>query len=132
MGMQASLCNAVVRLKLELYKLPASQPSAVLIDGYNGLFHRTDMFEATSLAGPLRRLDAQELTLGANLRVLTDASPGHTVCVGAVSLSGSVPDLPVGLERGSPCTKHIVQPLSMNEVGKMLLYYRCATNSCSN
>jgi hypothetical protein len=129
--LQASLCNAVVRLKLELYRLPAAVPSAVLLDGYNALFHRTDMFESIAFGGPLRRLDAQELTLGTNLRALSDADIGHAAVVAAVSFSGSVPDLPVGLSEDVPCTRFTLPLLSMDELGRMLLYYRCARGRCA-
>ena len=125
-NMQASLCAAVVRLKLELYRLPSSQPSAVLLDNYNALFWLTQVYEASSLAAPLRRADAQELTLGANLRVLSDADVGSTTVAAAVSLSGDLPDLPLGLHGdAAPYAKFVLPPLGVEELGSLLLYYRC-------
>jgi hypothetical protein len=128
--MQAALCNAVVRLKLELYRLPKATPSAIVLDGYNALFWRTDMFEASSLKDPLRRIDAQELTLGANMRVLSDVSIGSTVVVGAICLSGDVPDLPLALSSEAPYTKYTLPLLSISELGSMLVYYRCDHAVC--
>lgn len=124
---QASLCNAVVRLKLELYRLPASQPSALLLDGYNALFWRTDMFESESWQGSVRRLDAQELTLGANLRALADADVGHTAVLASVRLSGDLPDIPQELMRkhDQPFWRQTLPLLDLHELGSMLLYYRC-------
>ena len=134
-AVQASFANAVVRMKLELYKLPSSQPSAVILDSYNAMFHTTAFFEAEltkpgSTEGPLRKIDAQELTLCANLRVLSDPDVGSTVVMAATSGSGSTPDLPLALTPDTaPYTKLKVPMLSETELGRMLLYYRCARNA---
>jgi hypothetical protein len=123
MQMQGSFCNAVVRLKLELYQVPRC---AVLLDNYNALYWRTEYYDADSLSSPLRRIDAQELTLGANLRVLSDRNVGRAFVVAAVTLSGTVPDVPADLdEENAPYTSFTVPPLSTEELGMMLLYYRC-------
>jgi hypothetical protein len=108
---QASFCNAVVRLKLELYRLPAATRSAILLDGYNSLFFKSEFWETHvkpgTLDGPLRSVDAQELTLCANLRVLSD------------------PDLPLQLDKeAAPFTKFFVPLMDVTEVGTALLYYR--------
>jgi hypothetical protein len=127
--MQAQLCNAVVRLKLELYRLPAGVHSAVVLDGYNALFWRSEMFapERLRTPRPARRLAAQELTLGANLRALDDAATGGTAVLAAACASGSVPLLPkASRPEGSHCA--ITLPLlSLPELATMLQWYRCAT-----
>lgn len=128
---QASLCNAVVRLKLELYRLPKSVRSAVILDGYNSLFHKSEFWETElqrlgSLDGPLRPVDAQELTLCANLRVLSDPAVGHTLVMAAPNMSCNVPDLPVQLDaEAAPYTRFTVPLFDVTEVGTALLYYRC-------
>lgn len=124
---QAALCNAVVRLKLELYRLrPEEQRSAVIIDGYNSLAWRCGFYTVTHIDAPLRRIDAQELTLGANLRVLEDTDTGGTAVVAAVSLSGDVPDTAVlpPREAAVPFARLALQPLDTVEVGSMLQFYR--------
>lgn len=123
----------MVRLKLELYKLPASIPSAVLVDNYNSLFWTTDMFAPEHIKSPrpARRLDACELTLGANLRVLSDASIGSTAVLAAPCVTGSVPRLPVApvatdgeqLEDYSVITLPL---MDVQELTTMLQWYRCA------
>jgi hypothetical protein len=117
----------VIRLKLEMYQLPRC---AVLLDGYNALFWQTEYFEATSLTDSLRRIDAQELTLGANLRVLSDHNVGKAVVAAAVTLSTNVPDVPADLDgENAPYTCLTVPPLSVEELGTMILYYRCVTKN---
>lgn len=134
-AVQASFANALVRMKLELYKLPASQPSAVILDGYNALFHTSAFYEAEfvrsgSTEGPLRKVDAQELTLGANLRVLSDEEIGNTVVMAATCSSGSTPELPLALAPdAAPYEQARVPMMSETELGRMLLYYRCASHS---
>lgn len=121
----ATLCNAVVRLKLELYKLPASQRSAVVVDNYNALFWKTAFREATALEQPTRPIDAQELTLGANLRALTDTNIGGTAVLVGTSTSGSVPSLPVGLKGAAVDYIKMTLPLmDVRELHHMLQYYR--------
>lgn len=126
--MQAALCNAVVRLKLELYRLPRSTPSAVILDNYNSLFWQTDMFAPERLKSktPPRRLDAQELTLGANLRVLSDGDTGSTAVLAASSLTGAVPSLPVLHGASRPVTEVTLPLLAAQEVAGVLQWYRCA------
>ena len=126
--MQDTLCNAVVRLKLEMYRLPVSSPSAIVLDSYNALFWRSDMFHASSWDAPLRRIDAQELTLGANLRVLGDADIGHTAVLGALTMTGDLPDMPIDVMKPKDTQiQALTLPLlDLNELGSMLLYYRCA------
>eukprot|EP00892_Ulva_mutabilis_P000041 jgi/Ulvmu1/10037/UM059_0087.1 len=122
----AQLCNAVVRLKLELYALPRSTPSAVILDNYNSLFWSTDMFAPERIRSkkPARRLDAQELTLGANLRALADGSTGSTAVIVASSVSGSVPRLPVQQDCQEPVTEVTVPLLAAQEVAAVLQWYR--------
>jgi hypothetical protein len=130
---QAQYCNAVVRLKLELYNLPASTPSAVLIDNYNSLFWTTDLFAPEHLQSKRqpRRLDAQELTLGANLRALADARIGSTAVLVAGCASGSTPRLPVAPidPDGEQLVDYsdVTLPLmDLHELTTMLQWYRCA------
>lgn len=122
-----------MRLKLELYKLPASTPSAVLIDNYNSLFWTTDMYAPEQLKSsrPARRLDAQQLTLGANLRALSDTNIGSTAVLVAPCVSASVPRLPV--TPVDPDGEQLVDysditlPLmDVQELTTMLQWYRCA------
>lgn len=124
--MQAELCNAVVRLKLELYKLPRSTPSAIIVDNYNSLFWKTDMFapERIKSKTPPRRLDAQELTLGANLRALSDADTGSTAVIAASSLSGAVPRLPILHDCSQSVTQVTLPLLAAQEVAGVLQWYR--------
>ena len=136
-ALQAQLCNAVVRLKLELYQLPASTPSAVLLDNYNSLFWTTDMYapEHLKTKRPARRMDAQELTLGANLRALSDSSIGSTAVLAAACVSGAVPRLPVAPL--SPDGEQLVDYsaitlplLDAHELTTMLQWYRCVPCLC--
>jgi hypothetical protein len=115
-----------VRLKLELYRLRGPQRSAVILDNYNALGWRCEFFHATSLKSPARRVDAQELTLGANLRVLDDVATGDTAVIAAVSLTGDVPDVPMlpPREAGVPFSRLTLPALGTREVGSMLQYYR--------
>jgi hypothetical protein len=121
-----------VRLKLELYNLPPSTPSAVIIDNYNSLFWTTDMYAPEHLKSSkrARRLDAQELTLGANLRALSDTRIGSTAVLVAGSTQGSVPRLPVAPidATGEQLVDYstITLPLiDMFELTTMLQWYRC-------
>lgn len=130
--MQAQLCNAVVRLKLELYKLPASTPSAVLLDNYNSLFWTTDLHAPEQLKSsrPPRRLDAQELTLGANLRALSDVNIGSSAVLVASCLSASVPRLPVipidpDGEQLVDYSDITLPLMDLHELTTMLQWYRC-------
>lgn len=87
----------------------------------------TQVYEASSLTGPLRRADAQELTLAANLRVLSDVDVGSTTVAAGVSLSGELPDVPLGLDADAASyEKFVLPPLGIEELGSLLQYYRCA------
>jgi len=126
---QAQLCNAVVRLKLELYALPRSTPTAIILDGYNSLFWKSELYAPERLKSqkPARRLDAQELTLGANLRCLSDDNTGSTAVVAANCVSGAVPRLPV-LHGCSDVTEVSLPLLVAQEVAGVLQWYRCAAS----
>lgn len=100
--LQASVCNAVVRLKLEMYALPKGTRSAVVVDNYNALYWNANFGEVQGLnvlpadrvtghrETYSRPVTAQELTLAANLRVLGDTNNKHTVCIVAGSTSEQV------------------------------------------
>lgn len=74
---------------------------------------------------PPRRLDAQELTLGANLRVLSDTDNGNTAVIAASSVSGAVPSLPVLHGSSQPVTQVTLPLLATQEVASALQWYRC-------